>query len=175
MLYPTPGPTALFINFIPGPFLYLGTTYHNFFEHRREEKRRKKLLLNQNEANSWVHYMPFGCRGLLKEEEKRRRLRTWRPHSSRSLRSSGGHSPKPGILPAHVRCRNPPRHIPDFEKNQLSHLRPDLPHSLAIPSALVMSEFESEHNYSEIAIPSGKFSNTNTPGDGIVTELFFNR
>ena len=25
--------------------------------------------------------------------------------------------------------RHPPRHIPDFEKNQLFHLRPDLPHS----------------------------------------------
>ena len=25
--------------------------------------------------------------------------------------------------------RNPPRHIPDFEKNQLLYLGPDLPHS----------------------------------------------
>ena len=25
--------------------------------------------------------------------------------------------------------RNPPRHIPDFEKNQLFYLRPDFPHS----------------------------------------------
>ena len=30
--------------------------------------------------------------------------------------------------------RNPLRHIPDFEKNQLFYLRPDLPHSWLFPA-----------------------------------------
>ena len=30
--------------------------------------------------------------------------------------------------------RNRPRHIPDFEKNQLFYLRPDLPHSWLFPA-----------------------------------------
>ena len=30
--------------------------------------------------------------------------------------------------------RNPPRHIPDFEKNQLFYLRPDLPHCWLFPA-----------------------------------------
>ena len=39
-----------------------------------------------------------------KKKKKRRILRTWGPHSSSILRSSGGQSPRPGILSTHVRC-----------------------------------------------------------------------
>ena len=41
-------------------------------------------------------------------------LRTWGPHSSSILRSSGGHSPRPGILSARVRCR--PADVPTQKK-----------------------------------------------------------
>ena len=94
-------------SFTPWSPLNLGTTYHDVVEQNRiEEKRRDErcVCCTQNEAKFWVYYRSFGCRGLLKEEEKRRILRTWPPHSSPNLRSSGGHSPRPGILSAHVRC-----------------------------------------------------------------------
>ena len=73
-----------------------------------EEKRRDENCVDctQHEATFWVFYRPFGCRGLFKEEATTRRiLRTWGPHSSSILRSSGGQSTRPGILSAHVRCR----------------------------------------------------------------------
>ena len=81
----------------PGPTLNLGTTYHDVVEQNRiEEKRRDErcVCCTQNEANFWVYYRPFGCRGLLKEEDKRRILRTWPPHSSPILRSLGGALPQ---------------------------------------------------------------------------------
>ena len=44
------------------------------------------------------------------------------------------HKPTPGGPATSSGHRNPPRHIPDFEKNQLSNLRPDLPHSWLFPA-----------------------------------------
>ena len=41
--------------------------------------------------------------------------------------------------------RNPPRHIPDFEKKTIFLSEARLAPLLAVASALVMSEFESEH------------------------------
>jgi hypothetical protein len=62
----------------PLVFLYLGTTYHDVVEQNRiEEKRREErcVCCTQNEAKFWVYYRSFGCRGLLKEEEKKAHIK----------------------------------------------------------------------------------------------------
>ena len=60
-------------SFTPWSPLNLGTTYHDVVEQSRiEEKRRDErcVCCTQNEAKFWVYYRSFGCRVLLKEEEK---------------------------------------------------------------------------------------------------------
>ena len=53
-----------------------------------------------------MYYRPFGCRGLLKEEENKAHIKNSNLGTPLllSLRSSGGQSPRPGLLSARVRC-----------------------------------------------------------------------
>jgi len=56
---------------------------------------------------------------------------SWRRHEEFYKQSLLGICEGPATNSGH---RNPPRHIPDFEKNRLSYLRPDLTHSWLFPA-----------------------------------------